>query len=128
MALSVDAKRAERERAKRLKSIMEHPDYELRVKVASRLRAIMAEFGYHTYIMFGEACGVDPGSINNWVNPRNKGSLPRVPTMITLCEKTGLTLDWIYRGQSIGMDGRLAVRLEDRIKHNDVKQKVIRSY
>ena len=49
-----------------------------------------------------------PSQVGNWLNGYN---LPRVPEASLLCEKTGITLDWLYRGHVGGMDVKLGIRL-----------------
>jgi hypothetical protein len=44
----------------------------------------------------------------------SKNNLPRVPEMIALCELTGLTLDWIYRGETGSIDPAVALKLPKR--------------
>jgi hypothetical protein len=41
-------------------------------------------------------CDTNASNLSEWMRFAH---LPRVPNMIFLCEKTGLTLDWIYRGE-----------------------------
>jgi transcriptional regulator with XRE-family HTH domain len=82
-------------------------DTNLEAIVAARLRAIMQELGLR-YDELGDMCGVTRSVISNWVNCYN---LPEVREATALCEKTGITLDWLYRGHLGGMDPKLAARL-----------------
>lgn len=43
-------------------------------------------------------------------------NLPRVPEMAKLCERTGLTLDWIYLGQMRAMDAKVGLALAQIIE------------
>lgn len=83
--------------------------------VASRLRAVMAEFGLETYKSIADICGASTSAVNNWVNGLN---LPRVPEVSKLCDATGITLDWLYRGSLGAMEPKLGVRLNRRIQSN----------
>jgi hypothetical protein len=81
--------------------------------VAVRLRAMMAEFEVVGNREFGEMLGTTGSVVNNW---RLGYNLPRVPEMIRLCEQTGVTLDWLYRGHVVSMDPKLTGRLSKRIE------------
>lgn len=76
--------------------------------VAIRLRAVKKAFGIPNFREFGEICEVTESVVQNWMIG---SASPRYPEMIKLCERTGLTLDWIYRGAANGMDGKMAVTL-----------------
>lgn len=92
--------------------------------VATRLRAVMAEFNILTNAEMGDFCGASGSVVNNWINRTN---LPRIPEMLKLCEKTGLTLDWVYQGQrSATVEPKLYNRLQKRIDNGQIKPKVIR--
>jgi transcriptional regulator with XRE-family HTH domain len=43
-----------------------------------------------------------------------QGNLPAIDVMILLSEKTGITLDYIYKGQPAGLSLAMAIRLEAR--------------
>jgi hypothetical protein len=86
---------------------------ELEQAVATRLRAVMASFGIKSNPRMAEVCGATASSVNNWLLGYN---LPRVPEMIRLCEQTGLTLDWIYRGSMASMDAKLGLHLAQLIE------------
>jgi transcriptional regulator with XRE-family HTH domain len=84
---------------------------EIEQAVASRLDALMSELEVVGYRAIGVLCGTSANVVSNWMNGYN---LPRVPEMIRLCEKTGVTLDWIYRGRAGSMDAKLVMRLTGR--------------
>jgi hypothetical protein len=86
---------------------------ELEQAVATRLRAVMSSFGIPSNPKMGEVCGTTSSAVNNWLLGYN---LPRVPEMIRLCEQTGLTLDWIYRGSMAAMDAKLGLHLAKLIE------------
>jgi transcriptional regulator with XRE-family HTH domain len=77
---------------------------ELEMEVGKRIKAIMEAFGIPSYPKMGEICGTTKSNVGNW---RSGYALPRVPQMIQLCERTGVTLDWIYRGSVHNMDTKL---------------------
>jgi hypothetical protein len=81
-------------------------------EVGKRVTAVMDEFHIEGNKAMGDICGTTHGAVNNW---RNGYNLPRVPEMSRLCEQTGITLDWLYRGFVGSMDLRLALRLNRRI-------------
>lgn len=85
---------------------------ELEPAVASRLRAVMAEFQIVGNRALGEICGATNSAVNNWLCGYN---LPRVPEMMRLCEQTGVTLDWLYRGSMGVMDATRSIRLAKRL-------------
>lgn len=81
--------------------------------VGERLEAVMAEFHVARNKDLGDLCGTSHSCVNNW---RHGYNLPRVPDMIRLCEHTGITLDWLYRGFVGTMDPKLALRLNRRMQ------------
>jgi hypothetical protein len=98
------------------------------VGVDIRLRAVMAEFEIKSNPAMAETCGTSTSAVSNWLAPPRADwkNRPKVPEMITLCEKTGLTLDWIYRGISASMDPKLVLRLSTRIANGNIKEFVVR--
>lgn len=79
-----------------------------RQAVAERLKAIQIAFQLTTNPLLGDVCGAKASAVNNW---KLGYSLPRVPEMIRLCERTGVTLDWVYTGSIRAMDPKLAISL-----------------
>lgn len=77
---------------------MINKDIALRKDVSVRLRAVMSELGIATNPEFAEWCAATGGRVNNWLIANN---LPLIPQMVILCERTGITMDWIYRGHFI---------------------------
>jgi hypothetical protein len=84
---------------------------EIERAVADRLVALMRELEVVGYRAIGALCDTRANVVSNWMNGYN---LPRVPEMIQLCDKTGVTLDWIYRGRAGSMDPKLVMRLTRR--------------
>jgi hypothetical protein len=85
---------------------------DLEHEVAARLVAVMDEFCIGGNRALGDLCGATPSAVNNW---RLGYNLPRVPEIIRLCEQTGITLDWLYRGFVGAMNPKLAMKLNRRI-------------
>jgi transcriptional regulator with XRE-family HTH domain len=82
-------------------------------QVAARVRAIMAEFFDTNNGAFAEFCQVNYGVVTNWRHAKN---LPDEEAMAHLCDKLGVTMDWIYRGRVAPMDPHLVVKLDARIR------------
>ena len=64
-------------------------------EVGARLRALYAEMQMPNVDKFGEMLGAERNRASNWLNGYN---LPKPHEMARLCDITGVTLDWIYRG------------------------------
>lgn len=84
--------------------------------VAIRLQAAREAFDLDTQRKFADVCGTTPNVVNNWLNGYN---YPPVEKMANLCERTGLTLDWIYRGSMATMDPKLGLHLSTVIRNLD---------
>ena len=87
---------------------------ELEPEVAARLRAVMADLECLNNKAFADRFGTTESAVNNW---RLGYNLPHVPEMIRLCEQTGITLDWLYRGFVGTIDPELALRLNRRMQN-----------
>jgi transcriptional regulator with XRE-family HTH domain len=85
-------------------------------KVAARLEAVMEAFGIASYPELAEICEASKSAVNNWMNGYN---LPRVPEMTRLCERTGITLDWLYRGMVASMDPKQLTELNRILRKKD---------
>ena len=68
---------------------------ELAQGIAARLRALQAELHLSDREM-ATRLNVSRGVWSGWVNARN---LPSERAMILLCDRTGVDMDWIYRGE-----------------------------
>lgn len=97
---------------------------QLESEVAARLHALMAEFGVSTNKEMADLCGATNSAVNNW---RLGYNLPRVPAMTRLCERKGITLDWVYRGHVGSMDPKLAIKLNRRVATLAAQQRPISS-
>jgi transcriptional regulator with XRE-family HTH domain len=84
--------------------------------VGQRLNAVREELGRSINGM-SKLLGISRDVWSNWVKGRN---WPDEEAMLFLCEKYGLTMDWIYRGQiTSGVPLELALRLEARLDGKD---------
>lgn len=78
--------------------------------VGQRLEKLRAALGLDTQANMAKFIGVPTNTYNNWVN---SVSLIRPQDAIVLCAKTGVTLDWIYRGDSSGLPMKFATLSDD---------------
>ena len=82
--------------------------------VAKRLLAIIDEFkltedGDGAARSLGEICGgANSSAASNWLQGYN---FPKIPQLIALCDRTGITLDWLLRGTLGTMNVQLGNRL-----------------
>lgn len=73
--------------------------------VGRRLEALRAEFSDLSQKSWAEKHGFNPTQYNNWA----KGSRRiTVDAAEHLCERYGVTLDWIYRGRVSGLPENLS--------------------
>lgn len=78
-------------------------DFESLMAIAHRLIATREGMGY-TQKEFCERAGIAPNTYNQW--ERAKGR-PQLDMAIQLCRTYHLTLDWIYRGNALGLPADL---------------------
>ena len=83
---------------------------ELVAAVAKRLRAARAAMAEHvkTDLHFAKLCDASVQDFGDWLDGK---TLPGPHSMTLLCERTGLCLDWIYRGDYSGLKKGIAIRL-----------------
>lgn len=91
------------------------PPSDLQKAVTARLRAVQAELGKSDSQM-ARMVGVGRSRWSQWVGTSN---MPAEEAMLTLCDKAGITLDWLYRGKVDLIPTRLAIRLELRAANID---------
>jgi transcriptional regulator with XRE-family HTH domain len=80
-----------------------------KIEVGNRLRLTARELGYVTQDELAAYLGTTRAVVEAWYNGR---ALPPVRYMKTLCERRGVTLEWIYRGSLIGLPRGMDIRLE----------------
>lgn len=85
----------------------------LKARVLPRLRAVQTELGLHGADM-AEYVHATRNAYSNWVSEK-RPEKPALESMVILCDKFGVTLDWLYRGRADSMPTRLAIRLEARL-------------
>ena len=54
---------------------------------------------------FCSAAGISPNTYNQYENGKKR---PAIENAIALCDRYGLTLDWIYRGNTVGLSDVLS--------------------
>lgn len=89
------------------------PPSDLQKIVSARLRAIQKEMHLSDSGM-ADRLKIGRSRWSNWIGIENS-NMPEERVLIDLCEMTGLTLDWIYRGKLAGLPLALAIRLEARV-------------
>ena len=72
-------------------------------KVGRRLAAVRLAMGMKQN-EFARLIGVSEQNMNNYETGRSR---PRVDIAFRICQKTGITLDWIYFGDPAGLPQRL---------------------
>jgi transcriptional regulator with XRE-family HTH domain len=79
-------------------------DREYRVMVGGRLRSMRKMLGLKSAQMC-DILGIARNTYSQWESGVN---LPDVRAMVDLCDRFGVTLDYIYRGDKSGLPLRLA--------------------
>ncbi|MBI1202650.1 MAG: hypothetical protein GC182_09085 [Rhodopseudomonas sp.] len=79
-------------------------------EVADRLELTRRALGYPTQASFATAAGMTPQKWNNYVSKR--GDRIPIDKALLLCQRFGLSLDWIYRGDMGALPVRLAKEIE----------------
>lgn len=77
-------------------------------EVGKRLEALRHAKGVKSQGEFAETLGVETGTYNHWTTGQR---LIPVPVAIRLCQISGATLDYIYRGDVSGLPNRLTTLL-----------------
>ena len=90
------------------------PDFQQ--ALGARLESARSALGIR-HIDMAKVAGLSPQAWNNYVS----GIRPlSIPSASLLCERYGLTLDWIYRGKTGGLPHALVQRLEPGLSENVV--------
>lgn len=79
--------------------------------VAERLQLTRLALGL-SQAAIGRLAGIEPQAWNNNERARGRISLDQA---IKLCIATGVSLDWIYRGEMRGLPHELAVKIQAQI-------------
>jgi transcriptional regulator with XRE-family HTH domain len=72
-------------------------------EVSLRIIHIMNALG-DSQVRFSKRTGISQQSINNWVKGR---AAPSLAQALKICQRTGATLDYIYRGDVTNLPARL---------------------
>jgi len=91
------------------------PPGPLQIAVSARLTVVQEELDKNDAAM-GKLLGCGRTTWGNWIHQEN---MPEEEAMIRLCELTGLSMEWIYRGIAATMPVRLFIRLELRLSGID---------
>jgi transcriptional regulator with XRE-family HTH domain len=75
--------------------------------VGQRITALRLALGLKPK-QFAERVGIPEQNVNNWAQDKN---WPSAPAAIQICQRTGCTTDWIYRGSMAGLPHEIAVRI-----------------
>lgn len=75
--------------------------------IAKRLRATREALGL-SQIQLAKRADISPTAWNNYEQAIKRIS---IDNGLKLCRSTGVTLDWIYRGDKSGLPGRIIERL-----------------
>lgn len=79
--------------------------------VAERMKLTRLALGL-SQAAIGRLAGIEPQAWNNNERARGRISLDQA---IKLCIATGVSLDWIYRGEMRGLPHELAVKIQEQI-------------
>lgn len=76
--------------------------------IGKRLVATRLALGFESQMEFAAAANISPQALNNYERGRSR---PALEIALALCNRFGLTLDWIYRGDAGGLPHRLVQAL-----------------
>jgi hypothetical protein len=85
--------------------------------LAARLKAVMQAFHIRTLADCAKITGAKENNVSMWKNARTPKNGPDKGNGIPwwaasrICDATGVTLDWWYRGKPAGMDPSTLLRL-----------------
>lgn len=77
-------------------------------QIASRLRVLEAILGMSSSAI-ADAAGIARNTYSQW--RKGKGR-PQLDQAVLLCDRFGITLDWIYLGSTSGLPYQFMVRLD----------------
>lgn len=79
--------------------------------LADRMRFIRLVFGYDNQRHWAEHLGVSFQSWNNYEKGEDEDRRPEIDAAIKICQKTGVTLDYIYLGDKDGLTARMMAEI-----------------
>lgn len=78
--------------------------------IGARIRDLRGAMGYTNSTLFAAFVGWSIQQLSNYENGRTR---PEISMAIMLCKRTGVTLDWIYRGETAGLPMHVANVIQD---------------
>ncbi len=83
--------------------------------IAARLKLTRLALGYDLQTNFCEALSrVQPMKIGRWNHYETGEARITLNAALALCERFDLSLDWIYRGKSGGLPGRIIAAIAEK--------------
>jgi transcriptional regulator with XRE-family HTH domain len=76
--------------------------------IGARLEALQYAMGWEDQKAFATYLGLTPQAWNNWIHGRKRIG---IDAAIVVAQRTGVDLDWIYRGDPSGVPTRLVEKL-----------------
>lgn len=92
----------------------EHP-----VRVGQRIRAARISMGQDNAAAFARSAGITAQALNNW--ERGIG-VPQFDNGLRLIKRFGVTLDWLYRGVTVGLPVETIIRLTEAEERLEVER------
>ena len=93
---------------------MRMPDRgETLLDIGWRIRMLREALGYQNAAQFAAYVGWTSQQLNNYETGRKR---PEITMATKLCHRTGVTLDWIYRGERSGLPLQLASIIQDYLR------------
>jgi transcriptional regulator with XRE-family HTH domain len=83
----------------------------MKARLVSRVRVLMQEYGWIQDDLARET-GMSNSAAGNFLSLAN---YPDEEAMVRLCEITGVSMDWLYRGNLDSVPTKLAIRLQARL-------------
>ncbi len=78
--------------------------------IGERLLRLRNALGLPTDAAFAARIEVSPQKLSNYMRGRAR---PDLSTGLNICKRTGVTLDWIYRGDISGLSVQMAQKLDE---------------
>lgn len=75
----------------------------------ARLKRTREALGYNVQADFARALDLKQSTYSNFETGLSR---PKLATAVLMCQRFGLTLDWIYRGNPDGLSDRLRALLK----------------
>lgn len=88
------------------------------VEIGTRIRLLRLALGHSNASQFAALTGFTPQQLNNYERGKKR---PELSMAIRICQRTGATLDWIYRGERAGMPFDLMRSIDDQSPDRSVQ-------